>query len=113
MSTVGMKPLFNYYRVENPRFRLRSAAKNSFSLNYSKTLRRRGSFCNFKSPHGVRPLRAVSSITELFETTDVFFKETFLLKRIEAVCTLAILICCFFFFLSESYFGVCLDSLKI
>ncbi|XP_034682140.1 alpha-amylase 3, chloroplastic isoform X1 [Vitis riparia] len=86
MSTVCIEPLFQRCRRENPRFRLKSLATKPSSLNYSrKPLRNGGSFCNFKSLHGVRPLRAASIDTALFETTDVFFKETFILKRTEVV----------------------------
>lgn len=90
MSTVCIEPLFQRCRIENPRFRLKSLATKPSSLNYSpKPLRNGGSFCNFKSLHGVRPLGAASIDTALFETTDVFFKETFILKRTEVVCTFA------------------------
>ena len=102
MSTVGIKYLFHNHRIEKPRFRLKSVVKNQSSLNYSlKPLRSGGSFCNFKYPLGVRPLRAASSNTEILETKDVFFKETFILKRIEAVCNLANFLCSFF----EIYFN--------
>ncbi|XP_048318274.2 alpha-amylase 3, chloroplastic isoform X1 [Ziziphus jujuba] len=92
MSTVNIKPLLHHCRRENPKPSYRSKLFNpcSFDCYSSKKFVSHGRsfFCDFKPPKSPPPIRATSNVTavvETFESTDVFFKETFPLKRTELV----------------------------
>ncbi|BFG16618.1 hypothetical protein CerSpe_028920 [Prunus speciosa] len=91
MSTVRIEPLLHYCRREKPSYRPPS---KSFKLSSSNALPKKlvyngRSFCNFEPPTPrALTLRAASTdaaTVETFESTDLFFKETFPLKRTEVV----------------------------
>lgn len=91
MSTVSMEPLLYRSVRESVRYapisRTFKPSSWSCSTNHKLVFHAR-SFCNFRSSN-VHALRASTTTdTDIFETlesTDVFFKETFPLKRKETV----------------------------
>ncbi|GAV87630.1 Alpha-amylase domain-containing protein/Alpha-amyl_C2 domain-containing protein [Cephalotus follicularis] len=95
MSTVTIEPLVINFRRENPRFRRKTKLCMSCSLNHSaKLFLSSGStfISNFNAPRVLlHTIKASSSSTETdmladtFESTDVFYKQTFALKRTETV----------------------------
>ncbi|PQQ08678.1 alpha-amylase 3 chloroplastic [Prunus yedoensis var. nudiflora] len=91
MSTVRIEPLLHYYRRGKPSYRRPSKSFKLSSLNAlpKKLVYNGRSFCNFEPPTPrALTLRAASTdaaTVETFESTDLFFKETFPLKRTEVV----------------------------
>lgn len=96
MSTVSIGPLRHYHSVrENPGCGLKSKAFKPCSLNYcsqpsaSTLVFHARSFCNFRLPKKHQAIRATSTtdanLVQTFESAELFFKETFPLKRTETV----------------------------
>ncbi|KAF5449701.1 hypothetical protein F2P56_030118 [Juglans regia] len=91
MSTVSMEPLLHHSVRESVRYALKSRifkpSSWSCSTNHKLVFHAR-SFCNFRSSN-VHALRASTTtdtdLVETLESTDIFFKETFPLKRMETV----------------------------
>lgn len=108
MSTVRIEPLLHYYRREKPSYR---SPSKSFKLSFLNALPKKlvyngRSFCNFQPPTPrALTLRAASTdaaTVETFESTDLFFKETFPLKRTEVVWALPFWVVVFFCWFVES-----------
>lgn len=92
MSTVSMEPLLHHSVRESVRCAPKSVTFKPSSLSCStnrKLVFHARSFCNFRPSNNVHALRASTTtdtgLAETVESTDVFFKETFPLKRMETV----------------------------
>ncbi|KAE8023319.1 hypothetical protein FH972_009029 [Carpinus fangiana] len=90
MSTVCIEPLLRRCCREGPRCGPKSKAFKPCSWNCStnhKLVFQARSFCNFGPPkvHALRVRASSTALVETVESTDVFFKETFPLKRTETV----------------------------
>ncbi|KDP21224.1 hypothetical protein JCGZ_21695 [Jatropha curcas] len=90
MSAVAIKPLLQYSRRERRLASCRTKILKHSSLNFYSKLRFLSNGhcnCNFK-PSRSLTIRATSidtALVETFKSSDVFFKETFPLKRTEMV----------------------------
>ncbi|KAJ4711277.1 Alpha-amylase [Melia azedarach] len=90
MSTVTIEPLLHGYRRENLNHghRTKILLKPNL-LNYSfKSVSNAGWFCQFRKLHTIKASSSTSTDTalvETFDSGDVFFKESFPLKRTETV----------------------------
>ncbi len=116
MSTVSIGPLRHYHSVrENPGCGLKSKAFKPCSLNYcsqpsaSTLVFHARSFCNFRLPKKHQAIRATSTtdanLVQTFESAELFFKETFPLKRTETVRILLLHFLLFFFCLVSVWFS--------
>lgn len=91
MSTVTIDPLLHHCRRESPGIRLKTKLLKLSSLDYSSKLIFNGcssssNLFSFK-PKRLLSIRAASTSVASFQSTDIFFKETFPLKRTETVLT--------------------------
>lgn len=111
MSTVTIEPLLHGYRRENLNHghRTKILLKPNL-LNYSfKSVSNAGWFCQFRKLHTIKASSSTSTDTalvETFDSGDVFFKESFPLKRTETVCNLV-------YFVSNDSVKLCLHSFVI
>lgn len=85
MLTVHIEPLVHHYLRETPKLHLRSKLWSPYSLCSPKKFvsHSRNLFCDFKHPRAlvVRANSNAAAIVETFQSTDLFFKETFHLEQ--------------------------------